>query len=133
MRHVDWVKRLRECVKAHQKVPFEWGKNDCCMFAARCADEITGSGWVADLESHYQDEASAKDYIAVSGGIEAAVTARLGDPVKPALARRGDVCLVETPEGYGLAVCVGADAVIPGAKGLVVKPLQEVIMAWRID
>lgn len=133
MRHVDWVKRLRETVKEYQSAPFEWGVNDCCMFAARCADAITGSEWVADLESHYHDERTAKDYIVSSGGIEAAVTDRLGESVKPALARRGDVCLVETPEGYGLAVCLGADAVIPGAKGLIVKPLQEVIMAWRID
>lgn len=94
---------------------------------------MTGSDWVSDLADCYWDKASAYSYIAEQGGIEPAVTKRLGDPAPALLARRGDVCLVETPEGYGLAICVGASVVIPGESGLISKPLSEVIKAWRIS
>ena len=133
MRRSDWLEMLLETVQKWKKEPFEWGVNDCCLFAARCVDAMTDSSWVEDLQNHYQDRRTAIQYIADVGGIEAGTTARLGEPVPRLQARRGDVCLVETPAGYGLAVSVGGTAYIPGEKGLVGIPLAEVIKAWRVD
>ena len=113
-------------------MPFRWGSNDCCTFAAACVDALTDSNWTADLAKHYWDKRSALAYIADCGGVAAGATARLGEPIPVLQARRGDVCLVETPMGYGLAVCLGASVVIPGSRGLITKPLSEVHMAWRV-
>jgi len=133
MKAQDWTERLWQTINFWQDKPFEYGVNDCCLFAARCADATSGSSWVEDLESRYHDTRSALRYLKDSGGIEAATTERLGEPVPRLQARRGDVCLVETPDGRALAVCVGASVVVPGASGLITKPLREVIKAWRID
>lgn len=133
MRREDWLERLWATVETAQRTPFAWGANDCTTFAAACIDAMTGSDWRARLAAAYTDEASARAYIVAEGGIEAGVTRRLGEPVASLQARRGDVCLVETPEGPGLAICVGPVAVVPGATGLVRKPLRDVIKAWRVD
>jgi hypothetical protein len=133
MRHEDWGKRLRETVEQWRAEPFVWGQNDCCMFAARCVDAITGSEWVADLQSCYTDEASARAYIAAEGSIKDSVTRRLGEPVPRLMARRGDVCLVETETGPSLAVCVGASVVGPGVERQYMLPLAGVICAWRVE
>ena len=112
---------------------FVWGENDCCTFAARCVDAMTGSDWLKDLQKYYWDRRSAHAYIADEGGIEPAVTKRIGPPVAPMLARRGDVCLIETGTGFGLAVCMGDKAVIPETDGLGSVPMSDVVKAWRID
>lgn len=132
-RRPDWLERLQETVEYWKDKPFGWAYNDCCMFAARCVDEMTGSEWVVDLHSCYCDERTAKVYIEAEGSIEASVTKRLGEPVPRLQARRGDVCLVETPHGPGLGICVGAVALTPGEEGLVPIPLANVVKAWRID
>lgn len=133
MRREDWLDRLWATVDAAQQQPFAWSANDCTTFAAACVDAMTDSDWRGHLAEQYTDEASARAFILAEGGLEAGVTRRLGEPVAPLQARRGDVCLVETPDGPGLAVCVGPVAVVPGADGLVRKPLREVIKAWRVD
>lgn len=133
MRVDRWENRLLEIIDEWKSRPFEWAVNDCCVFAARCVDVITGSDWVGDLGQCYHDKASAYAYIAAEGSIEASVTKRLGDPVPRLLARRGDACLVDTPDGPGVAVCVGSVALIPGPNGLISKPLRSVIKAWRVD
>lgn len=131
MRREDWLRRLLDIVEENK--PFVWGENDCCTFAARCVDAMTGSDWVEDLSNYYWDQKSAREYIADSGGIEAAVTNRIGEPVPPMLARRGDVCLLETGTGYGLGICAGRSALTPSDSGLVATPMSKVIKAWRID
>lgn len=133
MRRTDWLEKLLSSVEDWRKEPFEWGVNDCCMFAARCVDAMTDSDWVADLQSCYSDEATARAYIAAEGSIEASVTKRLGEPVPRLQARRGDVCLVEAETGQSLAVCVGGSVVGPGLRKQYALPLSEVICAWRID
>lgn len=133
MRCDDWLERLWAEVDAWKSEPFEYGRNDCCLFAARCVDAMTGSDWVEELRGHYHDKRTAAVYIKEAGGVEAGATARLGEPVPRLLARRGDVCLVETETGPGLAVCVGAHAVGPGADRQYSVPLSAVLKAWRVD
>ena len=133
MRIANWEDVLWAEVGRWRKAPFEWGVNDCCLFAARCVDAISGSDWVGDLRGCYHDERSALAYIKAEGGVEASVTRRLGASVPRLLARRGDVCLVETPSGHGLAVCVGGSVMIPGPAGLLSQALSTVLCAWRVD
>ena len=133
MRRVDWLPRLREVVKFHQAEPFAYGTNDCVLFAARCVDAMTDSNWLRYVRERCSDEATSKAYIESEGSIEAGVTRRFGEPKGPLTARRGDLCLIETPWGPGLGVCLGTDVATPGVEGLVKTPLERALKAWRVD
>jgi hypothetical protein len=131
MRVRDWPARLYELTETSE--PFEYGRHDCCLFAAKVIDGLTGTHWVDDLRACYHDEASAKAYIAAEGGIEASVTRRLGPPGQWSQARRGDLCLVNTRHGPALGICVGAKVAIAGENGTMYQPLELALKAWRID
>jgi len=133
VRKPNWLKRLREVVRFHESEPFQYGQNDCVLFAARCIDAMTDSDWVGFVKARCHDEATAKAYIESEGSIEAGVTQRFGEPVLPLAARRGDLCLIETPYGPGLGICLGTEVATPGEKGLVRTPFQFALKAWRID
>ncbi len=133
VRRKDWVSRLLAVVDDAQGRPFEWGQHDCCLFAARCIDAVTGSFWAGSLDACYQDEATALAYIKAEGGIRASVSRRFGDPVPPLLARRGDLVLVDSPLGEAVTVCVGPSLVGAAPSGLTVLPLSAGLCAWRID
>ncbi len=133
MRRRDWVSRLLAVVDDAQGRPFEWGQHDCCLFAARCIDAMTGSDWEGDLATCYQDEASALAYIKAERTIRESVSRRFGDPVAPLLARRGDLVLIDSPLGEAVTVCVGPSLVGAAPSGLTVLPLSAGLCAWRID
>lgn len=133
MRRKDWVSRLLAVVDDAQGRPFEWGQHDCCLFAARCIDAVTGSDWAVDLELWYWDESTALAYIKAEGSIRASVSRRFGEPVAPLLARRGDLVLVDSPIGEAVTVCVGPSLVGAAPSGLTVLPLSAGLCAWRID
>jgi hypothetical protein len=133
MRVWNWVERLYEIVEARQAAPFEYGTQDCGQFAAACVDAITGSAWAAELATQYTDERTAIRFLARSGGLEGAVTARLGDPVPPLAAQRGDVCLVNGLPEPGLGICLGEVVACVNDGGLVMHPLECVVKAWRVS
>lgn len=130
MRYVDWVARLRETVDAYRAEPFSWGRHNCGLFSARCVDAITGSDWAKEFQ--FDSPAAALRFVKESGGIEAAVTARLGEPVPNRCARRGDVCLVDVEDGDGLGVCYGADVLVASDDGLESYALARVRKHWRV-
>lgn len=133
LRRRDWVSRLFAVVDGAHGRPFEWGQHDCCLFAARCIDAMTGSDWEGDLAACYHDEDSAKAYIVAEGGIRASVSRRFGEPVQPLLARRGDLVLVDTPMGNAVSVCIGPTLVAAGPSGFTALPLSAGLCSWRID
>lgn len=130
MRVADWLPRLRAEIEAAETRPFSWGSHDCCKFAARCVDAITGQ----PVDLPYDDQRSALRMIAREGGIAAGVTARYGDPVTWWHARRGDLCLVDTPDGIGsLGVCLGPTiACVHEQYGLAYVPVDSAVHCWRV-
>lgn len=135
MRKPNWLPILREVIKFHENEPFEYGKNDCVLFAARCVDAMTGSNWLVFVRetAGCRDEATSKSFIESEGSIEDGITRRFGDPVLPLAARRGDLCLINTPWGPGLGICIGTEVLAPGENGLVKTPLSSALKAWRVD
>lgn len=131
MRYPDWTDRLFAAVAERERAPFAWGRNDCVLFAAACVDAMTDSDWVAALSRLYHDEATGRAYVASSGGIEAAVTARLGEPVA-GIPRRGDVCLLREGSGAWLGVGMGTTIAAPGPDGVIYLPLRAAVKHWRV-
>lgn len=134
MRRSDWTVRLIETVEAAASRPFEYGEADCGLFAARCIDAICeNSARASELAALYQDERSALRFVAEEGGVEAAVTKRLGQPIPASFASRGDVCLMPGVGFEALGICVGSRVAAMSQDGMRYAPLADVIKAWRVD
>jgi hypothetical protein len=124
----DWESRLAEFFRARRDVPFEFGVNDCGLFACDAVLAMTGVDLGAGVRGTYQDtegERVALQKIAAEHALEEI-------PVR--MARRGDVVLFERAEGPTLLV-VGLDGVNaygPGENGIKSIPVKHCSKAWRI-
>lgn len=115
--------------------PFAWGVFDCAAFAAGAVWALTGENPMADLAERYADEASGRRLLRELGGLEAAVTARLGEPLaNKLLARRGDVVLFDAGEqGISLGVCEGAWLVAKAVGGgTAIRPMRDAGLVWAV-
>lgn len=134
MRVDDWEQRLEEALEGARDRPFVLGAHDCCRFAAACVDAITGSEHLAALARQYTDDASAKRFLVRQGGMRAAVTGFLGEPIESwARARRGDVCLVPTEGMDGVGICVGPYIAVAAERGLSLYPISAAMAVWVIE
>jgi hypothetical protein len=134
-RHPDWLALLNAWVDANRSRVYAWGDWDCVTAAADCVRTITGEDVLAGLE--WDSARSALRVIEAEGGLSAAVSARLGEPIPVAFAQRGDVVLIVdesvtvTPEG-AVAVCLGETAAAPTATGMGFQPMSLAVAAWRV-
>lgn len=115
--------------------PFAWGTHDCMMFVADWARAATGQDPADGWRGTYQDEAGAREILALSGGEAAHMSARLRPlgwkPVADSLGA-GDIVLGRLPRHDDpiAGVCVGSrKAAFLTARGLLVwRP--DVVAAW---
>lgn len=152
----DWEARLMRAVETAPA--FGWAVSDCCRFAARCVEAITGVDPMDGcFNGHYTGAMSAARVIAAHGGLPAALDLVLGAPLERlSLAGRGDVVLAAlghehdggarcmyqagglenlpgSPlERFTVAVCVGDRLAAQGLAGVVYLPLSAGVRAWRI-
>ena len=126
---------LAEVLRERNGMPFEWGKNDCCSFAADAVRAQTGRDAMAGLRGLYWDEGSAAHILAAPGGLVRLVNTWLpGQPLPSvATARRGDLIMFDSGNGPALGICVGDKfaAVKPG--GLGYFAMRHAITAWRVE
>jgi hypothetical protein len=129
----DWTARLYALVAEREVAPFRVGANDCAFFAADAVLAVTGVDPLAALRGRVDDAESARDAIGPRG-MFAAMVRHLGRPLPtPALAQRGDVLLVTTPQARRFAaVCLGDRWAAPGRAGLLQGPIAQAERAWRI-
>ena len=131
MRLYDWQLRFAEFVKARASMPFIWGQNDCCIFAADAVLATTGKDHAASLRG-YISAREAQRLIEERGGLREIVRAALGDSILPAFASVGDVVLVENEWRELLAICNGTTAIAPGETGIAVLGMNTALAAWRV-
>ena len=53
------IRLLQDYITYHEGKPFEWGYNDCCLFAARWMDLIKGTDVTKDWLGKYNTEEGA--------------------------------------------------------------------------
>lgn len=136
----DWPTLLFHFIEMRRDTPFEWGRQDCCLFACGAILAQTGMDVAApDFRGRYSDALGAARVVALHGGVEAIaerVTAAHGWPelATPLLAQRGDVALMDVPDAMrsALGVVIGPRAMFPGADGLIEFPLKDCRRAWAI-
>lgn len=113
---------------------FEWGVNDCCIFAADWVLRVTGRDPMQCLRG-YSDEDVARRLLELGGGIARIATQHLG-PALPHVttAQRGDVILFESGSGPALGICVGDKfAAVPPEGGIKYFAMRHAVTAWRVE
>lgn len=139
-RFQDWPLRLEAYLAFIGEDEFSWGSNDCALFACNVTRELTGVDLGEQFRGKYRTKAGA--YAALNkfsgGGLEAIATKMAAEhgmkEVRPRMAQRGDIVLVETTQGPTLAiVCMdGIHVTAPGPTGLELRPLDKAQRAWRV-
>ena len=128
MRFQNWEKLLNDYLS--QVGPFEWGANDCCLFAANGVFAMTGE----DYAKPYRGYKTAKGALGKLKdiGVDGVATKALGEPKPPTLAKRGDVVSFESGDGLALGLCIGAKIAAVGQDGLIMLPMNQAIQAWSV-
>lgn len=132
MRPGDWATRMLAAIEDKRHVPFEWGKNDCALFAADIVAAITGKDFGKPYRGQYsnRDEAMATLKRCHWSDLSAMVDAHLARSERP---RRGDVVLVRGEEGDFLGIHLGQAIAAPGDKGLTLADTLGIITSWKVD
>ncbi|MGT2566011.1 DUF6950 family protein [Enterobacter kobei] len=131
MKHPDWHNRLIAVIRAAEKRSFLWGEHDCCLFAADCAEAMTGDNFANGWRGTYDSETGAKKALLRGGGTLEKVLAKYLDEVPVKMAQRGDIAVVENSGTRCAGVIYGGAVWVPGEAGLVclrIKPLST----WRV-
>ncbi len=130
MRRPDWLARLWRTVREHERTPFGYGPGQhwCGLFAARCVDAVIDSNWAVEFDGLTRREAAR--ILLTQGGIEGAVSRRLGPAVDGRATSRGDVCLVGPRR---LGVSAGTSVWVLTHDRVEARPLSIVRKHWKVN
>lgn len=129
-RHDNWPEALAGIIDARRNELFEWGRNDCALFAADAVLAMTGIDLAENLRG-YKSASGATRKIKAAGGMRQLASSLTEK--HPGMAQRGDVVLVEIDgrETFGI-VAGNAKWCAPGVDGLVFRPMDEVKIAFGV-
>jgi hypothetical protein len=148
-RTTHWLTReLDSFLRQSKSVPFAWGSNDCCLFAANAIEAMTGVDIADDFRGKYADESSAFALIAsVTGGTTVADAAAwcvkkhglsewldaAARPL-PLMAKRGDLVVVENAGRLiaGVVDLSGKFVACMGESGTLSISVRRVTRAWHV-
>jgi len=112
-------------------MPFEWGVNDCCLFAADAVLAMTGEDLAKPLRG-YTSALAAKRLVDEAGGLRELVSQFLGEAVSPLMAAVGDVVLLENEGRDLLGICNGTNVIGAGERGMAVLGMDLARAAWKV-
>jgi len=128
----NWEERLAATIESARRRRFAWGVHDCGLFVADVCLALTGRDPIADLRGRYRTPASAWRALVREGG-PLAFGRRFGEPIPPAMARRGDAVLIGAGARWpAFGVCVGAFCAGPDSDGLLAAPMRFAFAAWAV-
>jgi len=129
----DWPDRLAAHVEEWRHKPFKWGRYDCAMFCLLGEKAMCGDSRFADYVGNYESPKGSVRLLRRLGNGDLAenVAQRLPE-VPPQKAGRGDVGLIDTPDGDALSLIVGDKVAAMGKDGLVFLPRDAVKRAWKV-
>jgi hypothetical protein len=114
---------LSNYIAAHLKTPFEYGVNDCVLFAVGWAELASGKPYLHGLR--WTNQTEAHRLVKKMGGLEAAFD-RNFTRIKPNFARDGDLALAG-----GIAYLFSGAHICGVSKdGLIFKSRLEATCAW---
>lgn len=114
----NWPSLLSAYIDARRSVPFAWGSNDCCLFAADWVLLSTGRDIAQEWRGKYASAYKAQRFLKAGGGIEKLVERAGGERILSGLAQRGDLVAQDCGDGVALGVCIGSAAAFVSAEGI---------------
>lgn len=131
MRIDGWENILYDYLNKSKDLCFEWGANDCALWASSFVDLITGSNYASDWRGLYNTEEGAASLMAERGfaNCEAIADNYLQEKILK-LASRGDLVLHETG---ALGICAGRISYfLTPNSGLVAVMTRTCKKAWEV-
>lgn len=131
-RRSGWQSAFVAFLKERTQMPFAWGTNDCCTFAADCAQAMTGDDPMADLRGYDSEIGAGR--VLVKCGVESfeALVDAIFEEMPIGMARRGDLALAMQGNEAGLMVVEGDWLVGPSEDGLKRVPRERMVRSWRL-
>ena len=129
MKTDGWEKRLNEFLDSVG--PFEWGSNDCCMFAVNAVEVMTGIDHGKPYRG-YKTGLGAARRLEKHGGVEGIATIELGAPKPILYVKRGDVVSVKNDGNLLLGICLGDKIAAVSETGLVFLSTDTIQNAWSV-
>lgn len=139
----DWEPRLVAYLERCDPLPFEWGRHDCCSFAAGAVEAQTGVDFYAPFLGRYQTQRGAIRALKAQGHADmfGPFDKALGERRAPLLLQRGDI--VSDGRNVGMLwYLAGPCALFVGAEqgegalygiGLLTVSMSAIQWGWRID
>lgn len=113
-RYPDWEARLAAYLETIRLRPFEWGRHDCCTFAAGAVEAMTGIDPMPEFRGHYRTRIGSLRALRKLGAGDLASTLDLKfETVAPSLAHRGDIVM----SAGALGICLGGFLIAVGSEG----------------
>lgn len=136
-RHENWPTLLDLFIESRKLESFEFGKHDCCLFAADAVLVMTDIDLAQGYRGTYSDMDGAMKILGerTAGELFTDVAAEHGiDEIPVSFAGRGDVVLVDQKElpALGIVSLSGDDIWAPGEFVLQRFPIVHAMKAWRI-
>lgn len=130
----DWRHRLNDALAKHRKAPFRWGKHDCAILAADCIKAVVGDDLARGYRGKYRSSEAGLALMREAGfEDQVAMLASRYPEIAPAMARAGDVGVIEGPFGAALGVFDGPHIIVFALSGGLGRlPRTDAIKAFRI-
>lgn len=135
MKKLNWQVEFLDFVKSQKDVPFEWGVNDCVMFAASAVTTMGIVDPVANSRGKYKTETGAKKHLLSKfPDLYAAWDSAFERLENNNYVQNGDVVLFEGVLGLTSGIYWNGGVFAPTADG--VRFLDEhhskILASWRV-
>lgn len=103
IRKTTWEEELSDYIASKRDEPFQYGVNDCCMFAAGAVEAMTGENPMEEFVGSYKTIAGSVRALKTigEGTLEATIDGKF-DEVEIGRAQRGDLAFFDGSVGVVL-------------------------------
>jgi hypothetical protein len=130
MRVAIWEEALSDYISSKRDEPFQYGVNDCCMFAAGAVEAMTGVDPMEEFKGTYSDlRGSIKVLKEIGEGDLETTLDNKFEEVAISYAQRGDLAFFDESVG----VIMGSFAYFVSDEGLERIPREMWEKCWSVD
>ena len=128
----DWPTELAKFLLSKRSEPFQWGENDCCLFAADAILAMGGDDVASDVRGRYKTAIGARRIMKNLGAANVVelLTQRLGEPDGKLF--RGAIVAVES-DGQQVAGVFYHKPWVLTEQGLQGMSFDSVIQSWSLS
>lgn len=128
------IQTLNAFIESRRRTPFQWGVNDCCLFAADWALVATGQDPALDWRHTYRTALGANRLLNEAGGVVSLANRALLPlgwvPIHPQQAKRGSIAALGPLDSVSLGVVAHPGVAGVGHDGLLFVPTSSILAAW---